>query len=75
MPKGFHPVEVQHQEFMRRAVVHHSHATHVDYAIVSISPLPVNAPVQFGTIREVVQEFLEEHRRILVRDIQLTHLG
>jgi hypothetical protein len=55
--------------------VHHGHATHEDFTIVRVSPLPAFAPLNFGTIREVVQEFLEDHRRIPVRDIQPTHLG
>jgi hypothetical protein len=60
---------------MTRAMVRHNPTAHEDYAIVSIPPLPVNAPMQFGPIREVVLEFLEEHCRISVWDIQPSHLG
>jgi hypothetical protein len=47
---------------------------HEDYAIVSIDPLPAN-PLQFQTMREVVEEFLDVHMHVEFRDIQLTHLG
>jgi hypothetical protein len=59
---------------MVRAVVCHPQGTHEDYAIVSITPLPTNA-IQFGAVQEVIHEFLEHHKRVLVREIQPSHLG
>jgi hypothetical protein len=55
-------------------VVCHPQGTHEDFAIVSIAPLPANA-MQFGADQEVINKFLEEHRRVLVREIQPSHLG
>jgi hypothetical protein len=59
---------------MARAVVRQTQALHEDFAIVSVHPLPHNA-MQFGPVREVVREFLEDHMGARVRDIQPTHLG
>jgi hypothetical protein len=59
---------------MTRAVVHHRHPTHEDYAIVSIHPLPALA-MHFAVVQEVVMEFLEEHMHVRVRNIQPLHLG
>jgi hypothetical protein len=47
---------------------------HKDYVIVSIDPLPAN-PLQFHIVREVVEEFLEKHMNVRIRDVQPTHLG
>jgi hypothetical protein len=71
---GFQAIEVQHREMMARVVLRHSQATHEDFAIVTIHPIPDNV-LQFDAVHEVVQEFLEEHMDIRVRDIQPSHLG
>jgi hypothetical protein len=71
---GFQPLEVHHQEIMARVVVHHSPASHEDFAIVSITPLPTHA-MQFGVVQEVIHEFLEEHLHVDIREIQPSHLG
>jgi hypothetical protein len=67
-------VEIQHREMIACAVVRQTQALHEDFAIVSIHPLPHNA-MQFGPVREVIREFLEDHMGARVRDIQPTHLG
>jgi hypothetical protein len=54
---------------MTMSVLRRAQATHEDFAIVSIHPIPGNV-LQFE-----VQEFLEEHKNIRVRDIQPSHLG
>jgi hypothetical protein len=59
---------------MARAVMRPPPCVHEDYAIVSIDPLPPN-PLQFHTVREVVEEFFEQHMNVGIRDIQLSHLG
>jgi hypothetical protein len=73
-PRGFCALEIAHREMMTRAVVCHPRATHEDFAIVSINLLPAHA-MQFGAVQEVINEFLEEHRRVLVREIQPSHLS
>jgi hypothetical protein len=67
-------MDINHRHLMARAVVRHQVPTHEDFTIVSINPLLGHA-LQLGPIREVILEFLEEHMRFEVRDIQPTHLG
>jgi hypothetical protein len=71
---GFQAMQVQNREIMTRAVVRHSHRSHEDYAIISVTPL-LARPLQFGEIQEVLHEFFEDHRRIMVREVQPSHLG
>jgi hypothetical protein len=59
---------------MTWAVVCHPEATHEDFAIVRINLLPTHA-MQFGAVQDVINEFLEDQHRILVREIQPSHLG
>jgi hypothetical protein len=59
---------------MVRSVVRFSQAMHEDFAIVTISPLPAQLLV-FGTLQEVIHEFLDDHLRVHVREIQPSHLG
>jgi hypothetical protein len=47
---------------------------HEDWAIINIQPLP-DHEVTFPAVRDVVREYLVEHRRLGVRDIQRSHLG
>jgi hypothetical protein len=42
-PRGFQPLEVHHRELMARAVINPTPASHEDFAIVSITPLPAHA--------------------------------
>jgi hypothetical protein len=71
---GFQAMDINHRHLMARAVVRHQVPTHEDFTIVSINPLLGHA-LQLDPIREVILEFLEEHMRFEVRDIQPTHLG
>jgi hypothetical protein len=71
---GFNHHEVHNRATMARKVMRPPPCIHEDYAIVSIDPLPAN-PLQFHTIREVVEEFFEQHMHVGIRDIQLTHLA
>jgi hypothetical protein len=43
-------------------------------AIAIITPLPGNA-LNFAVVREVLREFLVDHERVPILDIQPTHLG
>jgi hypothetical protein len=47
---------------------------HEDWAIINIHPLPAHE-VLFPAVRDVIREYLVEHRRVGVRDIQRSHLG
>jgi hypothetical protein len=47
---------------------------HEDWAIINIHPLPEHE-VLFPTVRDVIREYLVEHRNVGVRDIQRSHLG
>jgi hypothetical protein len=47
---------------------------HEDWAIVNIQPLSEHK-VLFPAVRDVVREYLVEHRRLGVQDIQCSHLG
>jgi hypothetical protein len=47
---------------------------HEDWAIINIHPLPEHE-VLFPVVRDVVREYLVEHRRVGVRAIQRSHLG
>jgi hypothetical protein len=73
-PHGFQPLEVQHREMMVHVVAQFSPPTHEDLTKVSIAPILGNI-LQFPLVHEVIHEFLEEHMNVLVRDIQLSHLG
>jgi hypothetical protein len=72
--RGFHAMVVQNREIMSRAVIRHSHRSHEDFTIVSVTPLPAQ-PLQFTAIREVLHEFFEDQLSIEVREIQPSHLG
>jgi hypothetical protein len=47
---------------------------HEDWAILNIHPL-LDHDVLFLAVRDVVREYLVEHQRLGVRDIQRSHLG
>jgi hypothetical protein len=65
---------VQHREIMARSVTRRLPPMHEDWAIINIQPLPEHE-VLFPAVRDVVREYLVEHRRLGVRDIQRSHLG
>jgi hypothetical protein len=73
-PRGFQAMEIHQREFMVRSVVSHPETMHEDYAIISFNPLPAH-PMHFGPVRDVIHEFLEDHMRVAIRDVQPTHLG
>jgi hypothetical protein len=54
-------------------VVSHPETTHEDYAIITFNQLPAHA-MHFGPVHDVIQ-FLEDHMRVGIRDVQPTHLG
>jgi hypothetical protein len=72
MPRGFLHLEVQGRRNMARFVVRREFTK--DWAILSIGPLPMNEVI-FANIREVSLEFLVQHKRVQIRDIQKTNLG
>jgi hypothetical protein len=71
---GFSASMVLHREVMARSVTQRLPPLHEDWAIINIQPLP-DHEVTFPTVRDVVKEYLVEHRRLGVRDIQRSHLG
>jgi hypothetical protein len=74
LPPGFSAMVVQHREIMSRSVSKRFPPMHEDWAILNIHPLP-DHEVFFPAVRDVVREYLVEHRRLGVRDIQRSHLG
>jgi hypothetical protein len=74
MPRGFHRLEVQGRKHMARVVARREPYVNEDWAILSIEPLP-QALVIFASVREVSLEFLIQHKRLQIRDIQRSHLG
>jgi phage-related baseplate assembly protein len=47
---------------------------HEDWAIINIHSLP-DHEVLFLAVRDMVREYLVDHRRLGIRDIQCSHLG
>jgi hypothetical protein len=74
LPPGFSAMSIQHREIMSRSVSRRLPPMHEDWAIINIHPLPEHE-VLFPAVRDVIREYLVEHRRIGVRDIQRSHLG
>jgi hypothetical protein len=74
LPPGFSATMVLHREVMARLVTRHLPPMHEDWAIINIQPLPEHEVI-FPAVRVVVREYLVEHRRLGVRDIQRSHLG
>jgi hypothetical protein len=74
LPPGFSASVVLHREVMARSVTRRLPPLHEDWAIINIKPLPEHE-VTFPAVRDVVREYLVEHRRLGVRDIQRSHLG
>jgi hypothetical protein len=73
MPRGFHRLEVQGRKHMAHVVARREPSVNEDWAILSIGPLP-QAALIFANIKEVSLEFLVQHKRIQIRDIQKTQL-
>jgi hypothetical protein len=74
LPPGFSAAVVQHRGIMVRSVSQRLPPMHEDCAIINIHPLPEHG-VLFPAVRDVVREYLVEHRRVGVRAIQRSHLG
>jgi hypothetical protein len=74
LPPGFSAMLVQHQEIMSTLVSRRLPPMHEDWAIINIHPLP-DHEVLFHAVRDVVREYLVDHRRLGIRDIQRSHLG
>jgi hypothetical protein len=74
LPPGFSATVVLHREIMARSVSRRLPPLHEDWAIINIQPLP-DHEITFPAVRDVVREYLVEHRRLGVRDIQRSHLG
>jgi hypothetical protein len=74
LPSGFSAMAVQHREIMTRSVSRRLPPMHEDWVIINIHPLPEHE-VLFPTVKDVIREYLVEHRMLGVRDIQRSHLG
>jgi hypothetical protein len=74
MPRGFQRLHVLGHWFMSRAVSRRASHSHEDYTILFIDPLPQHQ-VHFTDIRDVANEFLLQHKRVRIREIQKSHLG
>jgi hypothetical protein len=72
---GKQTIRIPHREMMARVVVGRVPRAHEDYAIVSLDPLLLNAPMNFPVVQAVLFEFFEEHLNVQVRECQPTHLG
>jgi hypothetical protein len=59
---------------MSRAVARRASQSHEDYAILFIDPLSQHQ-VHFAAIRDVANEFLLQHKRVQIWEIQKSHLG
>jgi hypothetical protein len=60
---------------MAQAAVHHIPRTHKDYDMVSLNPLPLNAPMYFPTVQDILFELFEDHLRIPLRECQPSHVA
>lgn len=74
-PQGFHVEEVPNRPMMARVVARRRpRPRNEDMRIVTITPLPGNA-FHFPAVEEIIREFLEDHRRTRIKDVQPCHLG
>jgi hypothetical protein len=74
LPRGFEHLEVHGRKHMSRSVVGREQFVHEEWVILSIEPFPLHEVI-FANIREVSLEFLVQHKRVQIRDIQKTQLG
>lgn len=74
-PRGAHVEDVPNRPMMVRVVAgSRPMRRNEDLAIVTIDPLPGN-PLHFPTVEEILREFLEDYRRVNIREVQPCHLG
>lgn len=74
-PLGMRVENIPNRPMMVRAVAGRRPAQrNNNLAIATITPLPGN-PLHFPTVEEILREFLEGHMIILIKDVQLCHLG
>ncbi|RLN04023.1 hypothetical protein C2845_PM13G18110 [Panicum miliaceum] len=74
LPRGMQWQQVQNRAPVVRAVATRPRRRNEDLAIFTIEPFSGNL-VSFQNIREVVHEFIVDHLRIEIVDIQPCHLG
>ena len=73
VPHGFDIQQVKGRNGVARVVLPHRHHRHQDCSIATIHPLPADAP--FPNVRDVLEEFIVEHRQLGLRDIQRCQFG
>jgi hypothetical protein len=59
VPPGLQTINIPHHEMMARVVVRRVPRAHEDYGIVSLNPPPLNAPMNFMAVQDVLFEFLK----------------
>ena len=69
MPRGCNRVEVSGRKAMTRAVIGGLRGRNSDVSIATIQPLP-EEHISFASIKELLDDFLRNHRRVGVRMIQ-----
>lgn len=69
MPCGAQRVHVEGRKPMSRAILGCARLRNSDLAIVSIAPLPAEQ-VSFQSIRELIDDFLHNHKHVRFRSIQ-----
>ena len=73
VPPGFDILKVPGRNGVARVVLPQRPRRHEDWAIATIHPLPADAP--FPNVRDVLEEFIVEHRQLGLRDIQRCPFG
>ena len=73
VPHGFDIQQVPGCNAVARVVLPQRPRRHKDWAIATIHPLPSDAP--FPNVRDVLEEFIVEHRQLGLRDIQHCPFG
>ena len=74
MPRGCTRVHVEGRKLMTRAFLGRPRRRNHDLAIASISPLP-EGQVSFTSIRELLDDFLRNHKQVGVSTIQSCPFG
>ena len=67
VPQGFNIQQVPRRNGVARVVLPQRPRRHEDWAIATIHPLPADAP--FPNVRDVLEDFIVEHRQLGLRDI------